>query len=238
MAQLLALLKSLDSVGADDKKYYKEEDGVFVLDTEAYFAGMSSARDKEKQSAKEAREKLEKFQGLDPDAAKLALAKVQELEEKQHIDAGNIEQVVANRTERLRLDLEGRLNGVTAERDNLASQLSSVVVDKSVQAAAAAANVIPSALDDVLERARKIFKAKDGNPVPMKGDEITYGKDGKTPMTIAEWLEELKDKAPHLFKQAEGSNGGRPGGKGAAVGGLEGLSGTEKLKAARRQPTR
>lgn len=236
--QLRALLKDLNGLSSEHAGLYNkdEETGLFILDTDRYFSGMSSARDKEKEEARLAKEKLQKYQGIDPEAAKLALAKLQELEEKKQIAEGDIEKVVLSRTEKLRQDLEGRLTSVTSERDNLATQLSTVVVDKSVQAAAAVANAIPEAMDDILERARKVFKAKDGNPIPMKGDEVVYGKDGKTPQTIAEWLEELKDKAPHLFKQAEGSKGGRPhGGAGGSVQGLEGLSGAEKLKAARRQ---
>ena len=237
MAQLKAFLKTLDGVDTNDTQFYKEEDGAFVLDTERYFSGMSSARDKEKEEARKAKEQLMKFQGLDPDAAKLALAKLQELEDQKNISAGDLDKVVANRVEKLKSDLEGRLANVTSERDSFAAQLSTVVVDKSVQSAAVVANVIPEAMDDILERARKVFRAKDGVATPMKGDDIVYGKDGKTPQTITEWLEELKGKAGHLFRQAEGSKGGRPNGPGAAgtLSGLEGLSGTEKLKAARRQ---
>lgn len=236
MAQLKAFLKTLDGVAPDAVQFYAEEDGVFILDTEKYFAGMSSARDKEKEEARKAKEQLNKFSGLDPEAAKLALAKLHELEEKKQIAEGDIDKVVANRVEKLKTDLESRLANETARANSFESQLSTIVVDKSVQTAAVMANVIPEAMDDILERARKVFKANNGVPVPMKGDETIYGKDGKTPMTITEWLEELKSKAGHLFRQAEGSKGGRPNGTGTGtLQGLEGLSGTEKLKAARRQ---
>ena len=97
MAQLVAFLKSLDGVKDEDKSYYTNQDGVFILDTEKYFSGMASARDKEKEEARKAKEALLKFQGLDPDAAKLAMAKVQEMTDKTLIDAGKIDEVVAQR---------------------------------------------------------------------------------------------------------------------------------------------
>lgn len=239
MVQLLAFLKSLEGVKPEDQGYYiKQGDDSYILDTEKYFAGMSSARDKEKEEARLAKEKLQKYQGIDPEAAKLALAKVQEIQDKQKIDAGKIDEVVAERVQNqvmaMKTDLETRLSAAEQRANTAESQLSTVIVDNNVQIAAVKANVLPEAMDDILFRASRVFKVEGGKAVPKNGDNIVYGKDGKTPMTMDEWMEELKTKAPHLFKRAEGSGGGRPG-SGAAGSGVENLLGVDKLKAIRRQ---
>lgn len=238
MAQLKAFLKSLEGIGTEDQQFYTElEDGSFVLDTEKYFAGMSSARDKEKEEARKAKEQLQKFQGLDPEAAKIALAKLQEIQDKQKIDEGKIDEVVSERVQNqvkaMKTDLETRLSAAEARANAAEAQLSVVVVDNNVRIEALKANVLPEAMDDVLFRANRVFKLEGNKAVPKEGDNTIYGKDGKTPMTMAEWLEALKDKAPHLFKSAAGSGGGRPVGSGSGSG-FENLTGVEKLKAVRR----
>lgn len=238
MPQLAAVVKSLEAVKPEDQAFYIQDGDSFVLDTEKYFAGMSSARDKEKEEARKAKEQLQKFQGIDPEAAKLALAKVQEMQDKQRIDAGKIDEVVAervqNQVQAMKTDLETRLGAAEQRANQAEAQLSVVIVDNNVRIAAVKANVLPEAMDDILFRASRVFRVEGGKAVPKDGDNIIYGKDGKTPMTMDDWMEGLKVKAPHLFKRAEGSGGGRPG-AGSGGTGLEGLTGVEKLKAVRRQ---
>lgn len=65
------------------------------------------------------------------------------------------------------------------------------------------------ALPDLIARATKIFVVDDsGSVIPKDGEATIYGSDGATPMTMGEWLEGLKETAPHFFKSSTGGGAG------------------------------
>ena len=77
------------------------------------------------------------------------------------------------------------------------------------------------AVEDALFRARTLFTLDgDGNAVQVKDGQVVIGKDSKTPYSPAEWLEGMKESAPHWFP-AGGSGGGAPGGKGPGGSGAK-----------------
>jgi hypothetical protein len=244
--QLKAVLKTLEGLKPEEAEMYKQDGEIFVLDTDKYFHGMSSARDKEKQEAQKLREILKPFEeklgplkDMNLEELQEAMKLHQKTKDKQMIDAGKVdelvEQKVTGRVENLKKDYENRLQAAESRAVKAESMLNTLVVDNNVQIAAVKAGVLPEAMEDVSYRASKVFRAVDGKPIPMKGDEVIYGKDGKTPLTMDEWLEELKSRAPHFFKRPEGS-GTRPGaGNGGAENNTSGLMGVERLKAARRR---
>jgi hypothetical protein len=88
--------------------------------------------------------------------------------------------------------------------------LSKLIIDTNVQTEAIKAGVRETAVEDVLLRARTIFRVVDGRAVPYNGDEIVYGKDGTTPQGIGEWLADQATKAPHLFKETKGGGANPP----------------------------
>jgi hypothetical protein len=61
---------------------------------------------------------------------------------------------------------------------------------------------------------------ENGNAVQLDGDsQVVIGKDGKTPFNPAEWLDSMRESAPHWFPAgASGSGSGndkRGGGSGS-----------------------
>lgn len=117
-----------------------------------------------------------------------------------------------------------RLNSELAEERNKAKtlheRLDRARIERDVTFAFTAnQSVQPHALPDVIERAYRLFKVEDDRLVPKRGDSVIFGADGASPMTPAEWLEKLKDEAPHYFKPSSG--GGAAGGK---EGGTNGFS--------------
>src|SRR3972149_11838102 len=110
------------------------------------------------------------------------------------------------------------------------------VLDNSVRAAPIAVGLHAPAVDDVLLRARAIFSLSDeGEAVQFDedGETIVLGKDGKTPFSPREWLESMKQKAPHWFP-AGGSGGGSMVNKVASGGrDLSGLSPQQRMTMAR-----
>ena len=102
-------------------------------------------------------------------------------------------------------------------------------------AAATKAGIHQHAIDDALLRARSMFRLNDdGQAVQFDQDgNVVIGKDGKTPFTPNEWLDGMKETAPHWFPA--GNSGGGVGGnsnKGQKRD-LSALSPRERLKAAR-----
>ena len=72
----------------------------------------------------------------------------------------------------------------------------------------------PTALPDIAARARATIRLVDGQPQVFDGDVVKPGKDGVSPMSLAEWVEALGTDAPHLF---EANAGG--GAVGSSAGG-------------------
>jgi len=101
--------------------------------------------------------------------------------------------------------------------------------------------VAPSAVDDIVARAYGVFHVEnDGERiVPKIGDSILYGPDGTTAMSPAEWVQSLKDKSPHLFRQSSGGGGTGTGGEkrfgGFSAQEFQKLSPEEKLRIANEQ---
>jgi hypothetical protein len=106
---------------------------------------------------------------------------------------------------------------VVAERDALHGRLSAIQIDQAVVTEATKHGLRPTAIPDITARARNTFKLVNGVPQAFEGDGQTarVGKDGVTPMTLAEWVEALGSDAPHLFEANAG--GGAAGSGGGAA---------------------
>ena len=56
--------------------------------------------------------------------------------------------------------------------------------------------------------AKGVFVTDDeGNVVALDADgDVVFGKDGKSPLQAAEWLDGLKERMPNLFAMPKGAN--------------------------------
>ncbi len=199
--------------------YKKAEGGGFILDAEGVedVRGLKSALEKERDGRKALDAKLKelegKFQDLDPEAAREALAEIQKIRDQKLITEGKIEELLATRTEALRKDFntqkaayDKQLDALKADNGKLTGRLEEVLIDSGIQNVASAARVRASALTDVLLRGRKTWRLHEGKPTPFRDDgEVLYGKDPKAPMSMEEWIASLQADAPHLFEDSKGS---------------------------------
>lgn len=112
---------------------------------------------------------------------------------------------VAKRVQKMTEEHETALTAEQDARGKAEGMLSKLIIDTNVQTEAVKAGVRDTAIEDVLLRARNVFKVEDGKAVPYSENEIVYGKDGKTPQTINEWLADQSVSAPHLFNESKGS---------------------------------
>jgi len=115
-----------------------------------------------------------------------------------------VESALGKRTKSMKDDMQKTIDDLTSGKSKAESSLSSLLVNDAVNREAIAAGVRDTALMDVLTRANKVFKVVDGKATPFDGDDIIYGKDGTTPLTVKDWLAGQAASAPHLFKESKG----------------------------------
>lgn len=211
---LKAIVASLDEVPEPLREFYTARDGKFVLDAEGVedVSGLKRSLERERAEKKALQDTVAKYKNLDPEKARVALEKLEALEDKELIDAGKVEELLQVRVERMRSDYDQRLAAVTTENQTLSQKLSELVIDSAIQSAAIKHKVRETAVSDALLRGRSVFRLVDGKAVPQKADgTVLYGKDGQTPLSPEEWVGTILVKdAPHLFVESTG--GGTPPG--------------------------
>lgn len=184
-------------------------------------------------------ETLKMYEGIDPVRTRELLAKFNSDDEAALIAAGKIDVVLEKRMAKMKEEFSKQVQQAT-ERENgaleVASKFMERVLDNEIRAAVMG-KVHPSALKngDILRAARELFDLDDsGNAVQKdSGGNVILGKDGKTPFSPDEWIESMREQAPHWFP-ANGSGGGSSGSTGAvSSGNYAGLSPTERMTAAR-----
>jgi len=225
---------SKEQVPAEQAALYVERDGAFYLDAEGVV---------EKARADEMRTKLEefrtsnvslmnenlelkkRFEGIDPEEVKRLGEEKRRLEEEQRLKEGKFAEVVETRLKNAKADWEKQIKTVTGERDALNARLTAIQIDQAVVAEATKRGLRPTALPDITARARQIFRLVNGVPQSFEADgqTVRVGRDGLTPMTLAEWVEALVGDAPHLFEANAGGGaaGNTPGGGASARGSVK-----------------
>lgn len=165
--------------------------------------------------------------GYDPAQVKNLMDRMSNDEETKLIAEGKIDEVISKRTGALKGDYEARLEAATGkigeyesgikDRD---SRIANLTVGGEISKAAAVLGVHPTAIGDAQIRAMQVFKLNDKfEPEPRDANgTLLLGKNGKDPLSVAEWLEGMRKDAPHWFpgSSGTGSTGGGGGGGGAA----------------------
>lgn len=209
-------IAKLDEVAEGVRSMYRPEGDAFVLDVDGVVPKerLDEFRDNNIQLQKQ----LEKLKDVDPVKYKELVELQRQVDEGKLLKEGKIEEVVQGRVAQMRTSLEGERDTFKTRAERAENQLSTLLIDAAVKGEALKLGVLPTALDDVVLRARGTYRMVDGIATPHdeKG-QVVYGKDGKTPMAMGDWVEGLKKSAPHLFA---GSQGGGAGG-GARTGNVD-----------------
>lgn len=186
------------------------------------------------------KDQVKAFEGLDPVAVKALLEKFSNDEEAALIAKGKIDEVLAKRTERLNADWDKKLKAAEAAAQKLQEANQKLVkraTSEAIIKAATKAGALPKAMDDVILRAQGAGWTinEEGEVIARDGENIIFGKDGKTPLSPDEWAESLRETAPHLWPPAQGS--GAQGSHTPAKGGKidPSLSPEARLTAARQK---
>jgi ribosomal protein L14 len=206
-------LDNLDGLDASLHGYYeKNEGGKYFLQVQGMVA--KQVVDEFRTNNIELKNKLEALKDVDP-AEYTRLKKLEADFKGKTPDEATIEKVVLERTGAMKSDFENKYKVVETENKTMRGQLEVLVIDNSIRSAAAKAGVRPEAIDDVILRAKTVYKYENGQAIPhdSKG-QVLYGKDGQTPMSPEEWTTGLKTTAPHLFPGSTGTGATGPGAKG------------------------
>ncbi len=201
-------------------------------------AGLKAKNDQLLNEKKGIQERLQRFGDADPDVVSSLIKRFADGEEAELIKAGKIDEVLTKRTERMQADHAKQLKAASDQVATLtakAQRLAAGKVSGALTAAASKAGALPEAMEDIVLRGQGQGWTvnDDGDVVALKDGEVILGKDGKTPLTPAEWAESLRETAPHLWPRAQGSNA--PGSGNPRMGGqdLSKLSPVERMTRAR-----
>jgi len=219
-----ALLPAVGFDGEDDLEVVKANLKKAQDDLAAANAQNEQLTSTQKKAQDDLKALQDKWGDLDADKVKSFMEKLENDEDAKLIAEGNVDAVITKRTEAITKALQKKADDATAaqataveERDAANVKLNQLIVSHAVRGAAIEGKVVDTAVEDVLSRAAAVFKVDDeGKVVPIDG---TFGKDGKTLMTPFEWVDGMRDKAPHWFPAAQGA-GARGGGTGGGGDGF------------------
>ena len=190
---------------------------------QAIVMGLKTKNSELLKKQKELKDTVSKFEGVDPEKARQALAKLQEIEEKHLLDEGKVDELLAQRTERMRVSFEtekGAMSQALTEKDRTISQLQEKVrgfiLSNAIAGAATAAKVKPTAIELIRNMARDVWQFGDNDEFQAyQGNTPIMGKDAK-PIAMKEWVEGLRQNHPYLFEDSYGGGAGRGNGSGQA----------------------
>lgn len=191
---------SLYAPAEDGKAFYLQVEGAVSSEKLAEFRDNNIALTNQ----------LKTFAGVDPKK----YAQLVELEANGKLNGKSkdeIDAIIQERVGAMRTEYETTIDGLNKTVGTQGAQLNVLLVDNVVRQASSQAGVTGPAVDDILLRAKAVFKLEGGTPVPHdeKGNVI-YSNDGTTPLSVSGWVNGLKKSAPHLFPGSQGS--GAPGG--------------------------
>lgn len=203
----------------NDKKILEDAVAAAVGDVTGLKTKNQELIDREKKAKEDLQKLQEQAAGLDLPKVRELIKRLESDTEGKLIAEGKIDEVVKIRTERVVADLEKKVQEATVElqkHKESASKYLGQVRDNALRIAAGELGVRPEAMDDIVLRGGREFTVNgEGQVVSVRDGEVVLGKDGKTPLTPKEFVEDLKEKAPHLWPQASGGNASG----GAATGG-------------------
>jgi hypothetical protein len=212
--------KTKEEIPAESQSLYVERDGGWVLDVDGAVekSKLDEFRSNNITLSNQLAEQKKRFEGIDPEEVKKLAEEKRKLEEAQQLKGGEVDKVVEGRLKTAKTEWDKQFNAVTAERDVLNSRLTAIQIDQGVITVATKKGLRPTAIPDITARARVVFRLVDGAPRAYEADgqTVRVGKDGITPMTLDDWVDQQVADAPHLFESnvGGGATGSSSGGAG------------------------
>lgn len=224
---LQAVVQQIDSIPEALQSAYVEKDGAYHLDVEGMVdkSKLDDFRSNNVKLLKDLETMQGKFKNVDLDQYNNLLQAHNDGTDKKLLDEGKIEELFEERTKRMREAHNEELGKVQGENDTHRRQLEGLMIDASVRDSATKQGVAPTAMDDVILRAKTIFKLKEGQATPFDSDgNVVYASGSAEPMSVDAWVKGLTGTAPHLFSPSNGGgsqHGNRSGKDSATISRVE-----------------
>lgn len=219
------IVESLEGLEPQIAALYEPADGKFRLNVEG--VAPREKLDEFRNKNIDLMKQLDGFKGVDLTKYQNLLGLEKKITDKELIEAGKVDEVVQSRISSMKTEHEQIVSQLNNQLGESNKQLESLLIDSAVRMQAVNQKVIPSAIDDVMLRARTAFKIVEGKAVPHVDGKPVYGKDGVNPMSVEEWINGLAKNAPHLFEGSQGG-GSRGSGSGTRTNSAN-LSATQKI---------
>lgn len=234
---LKARISSLEGLPEDVKREYKPaSDGGFMLDVEPVngfslenVSGLKNALGEERTNVTRMREQLAAFAGVDPKAAKEALARLDEI--KNFNPEDKVSAALKVREQAILDGVKKTIEDLKAESNNYKTQLTSAMITDKARAALAAAGAKNAdvLLPHVVSK-MKLITGADGKLYPRVMDDNGGERVGPTgdgaPMTVEQFCATLRDSETFSFcfnpLSPSGSGAGGAKGKSSAGSGDKG----------------
>lgn len=211
--------------------------------------GLVSKRDELLTEVKRLKDTAKLYKDLDPEKAREALEKVRELDDKKLITEGKLDELLLQRTERMKEDFDAQLDQLKQVNETLKgelglkdSALSKSIIEKGIrEAVLSTGKVFSEAWSDIIHRGMEVFKVNAKGAAEPRGSEgkLLYGKDGVNPLTYKEWAESLRETVPYIWDEnlpgGAGSSGNKsPGGDSISISKADSRD-VEKYRAAKEE---
>jgi hypothetical protein len=203
-----AWIAKLEDVSEDLRSSYEAvQDGdgfVFALEGANGYRvepvdGLKNTVLQVKRERDEAKQRLKAFGDLDPEAARSAVAKIEEIGDKA--DPEKFEAAVSSRVAQVEKKLKGDLAEMTKERDAISDRYSAELRDSTVMSAIAKHKGRPELLSPAVRMRTTVKVGDDGSRTvvvvdPATGNPLPSTKAGSTDlMTVDELVGSLKEDA-------------------------------------------
>jgi len=206
-------VQNLDEVEEKHRDLYVERDGKFFLDADEP-KELKNALERERSTRKTAeqavKELTEKYGDLDPEAAREALERVNDFEKKQHLEKGEVDKLIESEISKAIKDHKKKLDKAEGELRLKDARLSKLLIDNAIKDAALKPEIaaLPEALPTIALIGKEEWQLDEsGKPVAMKDDKPVLNDDGD-PISIIEWVANLKSTHKYLFAQPAGGGAG------------------------------
>jgi DNA-directed RNA polymerase subunit F len=228
---LKAVVEKVDDLAESIRPLYQEKEGRFVLDVEPIdgfaledVAGLKSTLGKELTKRKQLEKDFAKFKDLDPDKAREAIVKLEELGNIDPLKEADkiVDQRLKAATGQLVEKHTKELDQERARSTRLQKAFESTLIDQAATAALAEAKGSVELLLPHVQRHTRVRELDDGRHVVEvidKDGTVRIGNSKGDPMTITDLVQEMK-KSEAFGRAFDGSgqsgSGMRPSGSNGA----------------------
>ena len=217
--------ESFDALNEVEQSFYAMAGDGYQLQVDG--ATDKSKLDEFRASNVELLKNQEAYKGVDLEKFRQYEEQDRKLRDKELIDKGDFETLVAERTASIHSDYKGQIDNLTNQLTEGTTTHNSLVSKYEIEGAATKAfsahKINPDAFDSVMAQIKSKFSIDNGKVIAREGDNILAGADGN--LTVTEFVA----SQPEIFKIQ--SNGGKATGNESNAPMQQGRTSADKISA-------